>query len=1191
MLRKIFLFASLLLGNAGHALELSSVPLPFRHFGVAEGLPSSDVVAMALDHDGYIWFGTVDGLARFDGVETTVFRHDSERPGSLAANDVSALLVDRRGRIWAGGEKSGVNRLDPGSNDFVHYRHSESDPDSLGSDDIFSLAEGTDGTIWVGQYDGGLSAIRENDQIQSWRHDDKDPRSLRSDIVVALRTTDDGRVWIGTDQGLDVLEADGNLHHVDLKLPTTVGGPLHVYAFFPEADGSVLVGTRHGLVRVSHDLEPGAPLLVESTKAVFRDRDNNLWIAARGGLLLQDGVSSVRSLPRDGVAGFLPGARVTNILQDREGGLWFSTNDGGVGRLLPHWQNFSILRHVPGDDDSIGHGRINAVDIDAAAAWAVSGDDALDRIDALSGAVTRFGNRVAKAGSRIMSVLVVGDKIWVGRFRGIQIIDPFKSDVAAIDLPGGDDGTQTVPNGVIKPLRRAADGSVWAVARGGGVAHIDPATHLVTRFDVANGRLGSSDIRDLAFGADGSVWLSNEKGLERLRPGETRFSAVTGSERRVIGGIAFTSEGKLWLHHEAGLERFEVTAAGLESTMTFGVRDGMPSLTGAALAMDGDGALWLTAASGLWRLRPESRELTAFGAGDGLTSAEFISVSLVQANTGRFWAATSDGVVTFQPRSIRTDLPESPLRVISASVRRDGKATLLDATRPIALRHNDRELTVDVRALSYAKPESNRYRFRMEGYDSDWIPTGERGERIVTRLAAGDYALQAAVDNGSGVWSSLPAPVRIEVARAPWRSTWAYIAYGLLALLFFGSALRLSRNRLRRRHELQLALQRQQSAEQVALAKSNFLATMSHEIRTPLTGVLGMAELLTHAPLPPAQRDQVQAIQKSGDLLLRLVNDIVDLARIEAGRFTFDPKPFDPAAVLHECVELTRPLADQRGLALQLEITEPVPAAVLGDAMRLRQVLLNLINNALKFTEHGEVRVGLRCTDAGALLFSVKDSGPGMEPELVARLFKRFEQADAHAGRPGGSGLGLAISRELVELMGGSIEVSSTPGVGSRFTVELPLPDAQVPLTSPAPALAPSQGALHVLIVEDDPIVAAVISGLLESLGHASSHAADGLAALAAATDDRFPLALIDLDLPGIAGLQLVGLLRQQEPADARRVLIAVTASYSADEQQVLAAGMDGFLRKPVSAESLRDAIDRAMATAAHASEDPSAQR
>ena len=1177
MLRKGLLFGLLALTSSAQATELSSVPLPFRHFGVAEGLPSSAVLAMALDHDGYIWFATGDGLARFDGVEMTIFRHDSERPGSIASNDVAAVVVDGSGRVWAGGEKSGVNRLDPGSGDFIHFRHVEDDPASLVSDDVLSLAASADGTIWVGQY-GGLSAIYPDGRVRSWRHQPGDPDSLRSDVILSARATDDGRLWIGTDRGLDVREPDGRLRHVDLKLPTASGGPLHVYSVWPDGGGSVLVASRKGLAKVGRNLRSSGPLLDESARAVFRDRDGGLWIGVRGGLLMQQKGDTVRSTPREGLSGFLPGARVVDILQDREGGMWFATADGGVGRLLPHWNNFSILHHVPGDGSSIRHGRINGVDAGDEAVWAASGDDGLDRIDKITGAVTRQGALVANAGNRVMSVLEVGEKIWIGRFRGLQIVDPTRPGSAVVEVPSGDEGTATLPGGLVTPLRRAADGAVWAVVRGAGVARVDPATLAITRYDLSNGGISSADIRDLAIGADGSVWLSNEQSLERLRPTDSKFASIAGSDRQVIGGMAFTTSNALWLHHEQGLERFTVTDTGLQSTMTVGVRDGLPSVTGAALTVDGDGAVWLSSSRGLWRLRPDTRELTSFGPGDGLTSTEFTPVAMVQDKKHRIWAATTNGVVSFLPRSIRTDLPESPLRVISANVRRDGVAHPLDTSQPMALRHDDRELTVEVRTLSYAKPESNRYRFRLQGYDNDWIPTGERGERIITRLEAGDYELQAAVNNGNGVWSGLPAPLQIKVARAPWLSAWAFVVYAAMTLVIIGTILRSWRNRLRRRHELQLALHRQQSAEHVALAKSNFLATMSHEIRTPLTGVLGMAELLTHAPMPPEQRGQVQAIQKSGDLLLRLVNDIVDLARIEAGRFTFQSKPFDPVAVLQDCVGLCRPLANQRGLTLRDEIVAPIHAAVLGDAMRLRQILLNLINNALKFTEQGEVRVGLRCTNEGALLFSVKDTGPGMEPELVARLFQRFEQADAHAGRAGGSGLGLAISRELVELMGGRIEVGSTPGVGSRFTVELPLPVADLPEASPAPQPLSGGNVLQVLIVEDDPIVAAVISGLLESLGHTSNHVADGLAALAATTGDAYPLVLVDLDLPGIAGLQLVGLLRQQEAIGAHRVLIAITASYSADEHQVLAAGMDGFLRKPVSAQSLRDAIDRAMA-------------
>ncbi|MEO7916318.1 MAG: two-component regulator propeller domain-containing protein, partial [Dokdonella sp.] len=965
--------------------------LPFRRFGVAEGLPSSLVYASTQDGDGYLWFATSDGLARFDGVETTIFRHDSDTPGSLGSNDVEAMLIDRDGRLWVGGEGSGLNRLDPETGKFVHFRHADDQPDSLGSDDVFALAQTSDGTLWAAVYGAGLSAMRGDGRFQSLRHDPADPKSLRSDVVMTLRAMPDGTLWIGTDQGLDVLDVDGMIHHVDLKLPTVAGKSRNVYALWVEADNSVLVGTSNGLVSVASNRTVGATLVEEAVTTVFRDHDDNLWLGVRGGLLRQRDGETMRFTPREGLPGYLPGRRIVNVFQDREGGLWFSTLDGGVGRLLPHWNNFTLFRHVPGEEASLSHSSILAIAVAPTGVWAVSGDEGVDHIDAKTGEVSRHGKRVETAANRLMAVAAVDDRLWIGHFRGIRIVDPARPDLAGIELPTGDDAAGTLPAAPVTPVRRAPGGMVWAVARTAGIARIDPETLAIQRFDIANGGVGSVDVVDVAFSSDGSVWLTNTAGLERLRSGTDRFVPVPGSDRRAIGGIAFSADGHLWLHHEGGLERFTVSDAGVQSTLIVGVKDGLPSMTGSALVIDADGAIWLTSSRGLWRYRPDSRELSRFGSGDGLISSEFSVMAAAIDADHRIWAATSTGVISFLPAAIRTELPAPPLRTISASVRRDGAAMPLDPTQPIALRHDDRELIVQVRALAFAKPSSNQYRFKLSGYDDEWIPSGNRGEHVVPRLDAGNYVMAAEVDNGSGVWSALPSPLRIHVATAPWLTWWAFVGYGILTLLLLGSALRLWQNRLRRRHEMQLALQRQQAAEQVAVAKSNFLATMSHEIRTPLTGVLGMAELLTHAPLPPLQRGQVQAIQRSGDLLLRLVNDIVDLARIEAGRFAFDPKPFRPVKLLEECIELAQPLASQRGLELRSDIVEPIAPAVCGDALRLKQILLNLINNALKFTERGEVCVGLCRSASGSLLFSVRDTGPGMTADLVARLFQRFE--------------------------------------------------------------------------------------------------------------------------------------------------------------------------------------------------------
>ncbi|MDE1895400.1 MAG: response regulator, partial [Xanthomonadaceae bacterium] len=360
-------------------------------------------------------------------------------------------------------------------------------------------------------------------------------------------------------------------------------------------------------------------------------------------------------------------------------------------------------------------------------------------------------------------------------------------------------------------------------------------------------------------------------------------------------------------------------------------------------------------------------------------------------------------------------------------------------------------------------------------------------------------------------------------------------------------------------------------------AKTHFLATLSHEIRTPMTGVMGMAELLLSTPLDARQHDYAQAMQRSGTLLLKLLNDALDLARIEAGKLELEPVPFDPRQLLQDVAQLEQGLAQARGLRFLLEGAEALPAQLLGDPLRIKQVLLNLANNALKFTEHGEVVLRAERVAEG-VLFSVSDTGPGIPEASQARLFQRFEQEQGPQRRAG-SGLGLAICRELVEMMGGSIELLSRLGHGSTFRVRLPLGAPAV--VSPLPGPAVVAGRYRLLLVEDDGIVAAVIRGLLERQGHAVVHVANGLAALAELAHGSFDAVLLDLDLPGVDGFQVARLIRQREHAGAHLPIVAVTArSGGEDEARAQAAGMDGFLRKPLTGEQLGDALARMVGSA-----------
>lgn len=399
----------------------------------------------------------------------------------------------------------------------------------------------------------------------------------------------------------------------------------------------------------------------------------------------------------------------------------------------------------------------------------------------------------------------------------------------------------------------------------------------------------------------------------------------------------------------------------------------------------------------------------------------------------------------------------------------------------------------------------------------------------------------------------------------------------LMALLLAGAVLATHRAR-GRRHAYRLSERRRMLAERASQAKTRFLADLGHEIRTPMTGVLGLSELLLASDLSPRQRAQVQAIRRAGEHLQRLVDDALDLARVEAGRLELQPGDFDPHLLVEEVAELMAAPAGRRGLRFTSATAAEVPRWVHGDRRRIAQILMNLTANAIKFTERGFVGVQAAVPQPGMLRFSVIDSGPGLSAAQQRRIFHRFEQADGArtAARFGGSGLGLAISRELAVAMGGRIRVRSLPGVGTRFDVDLPLPWAPPPPSNDAMAVSDP---LRLLLVESDAGAASVLAGLLRAQGHRVTHAGHGLAALTEVAVQAFDGVLLDLDLPGFSGLALAAQLRRQ---GFPWLLLAVTARTDARaEPEALAVGCDGFVRKPLTGRMLADALQRAQAAAA----------
>jgi signal transduction histidine kinase/ActR/RegA family two-component response regulator len=447
-------------------------------------------------------------------------------------------------------------------------------------------------------------------------------------------------------------------------------------------------------------------------------------------------------------------------------------------------------------------------------------------------------------------------------------------------------------------------------------------------------------------------------------------------------------------------------------------------------------------------------------------------------------------------------------------------------------------------------------------------------------LAAAPYLAAVALGAGSVISMSF-------AGHRPWLSVTALMSLGLLFHFFRAARQQLASSRDALRAARRQAQDRGQAAEDANAAKSSFLAIMSHEIRTPLNGVLGMAQAMAADDLAPVQRERLEVVRQSGEALLAILNDVLDLSKIEAGRFELETIAFDLSELAKGAHSAFTTLANKKGLSFALTIDPDAQGVYIGDPTRVRQILYNLISNALKFTDHGEVRVTVR-RDVGMLAIVVSDTGVGIAPDRLSSLFEKFVQADVSTTRKfGGTGLGLAICRELTTLMGGSVRAESTLGHGARFIVGLPLERAgegQAPASRRAPGPVPDAPArlnIRVLAAEDNTVNQLVLKTLLHQIGIEPVVVDNGARAVEAWEASEWDIILMDMQMPEMDGLEATRRIREGEaarPSRARTPIIALTANAMAHQvQQCVAAGMDGHVAKPLEAHKLFEALETAL--------------
>ena len=948
----------------------------FRLVGPAQGLPSTEIKALAHDAAGYLWIATADGLARYDGVGMRVWRHDPDDPGSLPGNNVQAIVVDARDRVWAATEGGGVSVLDASRQQFAHFR-ADRHP-ALGSDDVWAMARQGD-AIWLGTYDGGLTRVERDGGMRRYTSAE---HGLPSDIVLSLAVDADNRLWVGTPKGVARETGDG---FEPVALPGADGVPT-VFSLSAEADG-LWVGTSHGVwVHGRHGWQQPdwSPMFhrPNAVMAIVSDARGDHWIASQRGLWRQRAGQPPVPVQTGG-----PDIPRTIMALQRQGtsALWVPVAGRGLGYLRSDWRHLAQLQGAadglrgvlyravgPARDGGTWLGAMNGVvehlrpDGDVRAL----DEDTQDRLRGIK----PFAIAEDAAG-----------RVWMGLSTGLMRIG---AD-GAVDEWRSDDASAPAPGGMIAHLALAPDGSVWLASPGGGVQQREPQRGRILRnlpAGEAHG-LGDLDLDVLAIAPDGQPWLATSEGVLAFNPATGKFAAIPAMAGTPVHALAFDGRDVVWLQRLSGLEQYRRHDGGWRRVDRVEPRHGVPAVAAAGMVVDARHRVWLSTSRGLYRWEPLRRNVRHLGVQDGSGSQEFLDRATFLRADGVLVAATADGGLTL----VDTNAPDpggaaAALRFDGVAVRRGGEWQPLPAGPRLRLTQDDRELQVAARLLAFDEPAAHRYWSRLEGFDRDWVALGSGGERVLAGLAPGRYTLRMRAQDGAGNAAQEQA-LQFEVPPPWWRTPWAGTVFALLGVLAVVGLAYGYRQRLARRHAWQLAEHKRELAEQASEAKSRFLATLGHEVRTPMTGVLGMSELLQGSQLDARQRGQVDAIHRAGQHLLRLVNDALDLARIEAGKLELALADFDVRRLLDEVVALAAPAAARKQLAFAQDVAADVPQVLHGDATRVRQILLNLVGNAIKFTEAGQVTLQVQAANPG-VRFIVSDTGPGLNAEQQARLFR-----------------------------------------------------------------------------------------------------------------------------------------------------------------------------------------------------------
>ncbi len=1075
-----------------HPAKPGAPEITFEHISLEQGLSQSSVNVILQDRTGFLWLGTEDGLNRYDGYNFVIYRPDPDDPHCISNNYILTLYEDTAGTLWIGTLGGGLNRYDAESDSFTRFLHDKNKEDSLSHNRVWKILEDKQGDLWIGTGDGVCKLNRETGAFVRYPtpRDVAGFRGLSSGRVLGMEWGPEGRLWIGTrDGGLNIMDTEtGAVTYFRANPanpfdPGTISND-RIWHMYKDRSGNIWIGTDGGLNRYSpiekrffHYRSNGTDpesLSNDNVRVIYEDQQGTIWVGTEGGLNILD-LQKERFkhyLPNPVDPGAISHFQVRSVYEDRSGVIWVGTRLGGLNRYYRYKEKFQHFYHKPNEPNSLGSNIVWCLWEDQYGDVWVGSTQGLDRLERENNRFTHYRYRpddpTTISSDAVWSLYEDREgNLWIGTLDGLNRWDPENEEFQRYPEVDG-----ALSDKRILSFLQDRSGFLW-IGTSHGLNRLEPRTGKVEQYhsDPDNPEsLSDRRIRVIYEDWEGILWVGTPSGFCKFDRVSNTFLRYTPapdtaslSSYNNIYHLYEDQVGRFWIASGGGLYRFDRKE---ETFVRYGTKHGLPNEVIYSILEDQRGKLWMSTNNGISCFDPRTETFRNFHARDGLQSNEFNAFAFHRGRDGEMFFGGINGFNAFFPGNITVNPFPPPvvitdLKVFNRSVR-PGEEVMghkileksISHTRSLQLSHRHASFTFEFTGLHFGAPRRNRFAYKMEGLEETWNYVGNRRFVTYTYLPAGDYVFRVKSANSDGVWSEDGTSLELTITPPFWKTTWFYFLLGINILLvilgFYGLRVRqlrrqekrLTRLVKERTEELKAANEHAQRERRAAEAanryKSDFLARLSQEIRGPMNAIIGFADLTLDSFLNEDQNEFVTAIRESGEAVLATVNEILDLSRLEAGLVTPDRVTFDPRAVAQYVCRLMIPRLEGKAIRVKCPLDSQLPAKVKGDAGRFRQVLINLMGNAARFTETGEIRLSITMEKEEkkrVLLHTiVRDSGCGIPEEQLEHIFEPFQQV--HAPNPRsltGTGLGLAICRQISRLMEGDVWVESQPGEGSAF--------------------------------------------------------------------------------------------------------------------------------------------------------------